>query len=74
MIRSIRRYLCQLFDCHAICPQDDEHPPRTLPPELIEKEQRYREASHEMRNAVMELQGAARRVTTAFDELARRWE
>lgn len=71
----IRRWLCRMLDCHALCgEQQEQEPLPSVSPEVDEKEQAYREASHEMRNAVVELQGAAKRYISAFDALADRWD
>jgi hypothetical protein len=58
----------------ALPRDDDVRQPHDLPPELAEKDRRYREASHNFRNEVVKLQASAKQVETAFDELARRWE
>lgn len=70
---SFRRWLCDIIGCHY-GEKDVAQMPTPLPPELEQKDRAYREASHEMRNAVVDLQGAAKRYMTAFDILADRWD
>lgn len=73
-MNTIRRWLCRMLDCHALCEGAKAEPLPPVSEEVSKKQREYQEASHEMRNAVAELQGAARRFTTAFDALADRWD
>lgn len=71
---TIRRWFCRMLNCHALCNGHEAKPLPPVPPSVSAKEEQYREASHEMRNAVADLQGVVKRVTNAFDVLADRWD
>lgn len=78
-MNRLHRLLCRWIGCHSdktqpSPPRSPEHPPPPPPQGIDDVERAYREASHEMRNAVVKLQAAAHGYTTAFDEVARRWK